>query len=104
MECQHNPTCESVGQHEKRLDFRSKLLGLQFQGAGEKAIETRQRDRKFENVDGPAYQRLKADGIQPNNVDGAHLLEQNMTHPLEAAMGTNLFPWEKKAMAREGMA
>lgn len=84
--------------------FGCKLNGIQFQGAGERAIEVRARDKQFENKDGPAYQRLKKDGIQPNNVDGAALLEANMTHPLEAAMGTNLWDTEKKALVREGLA
>ena len=83
--------------------FGCKLKGIQFQGASERAIDVRRRDRQFENVDGPAYQRLKKDGIQPNNVDGAHKLEQAMVHPLEAAMGGNLFPWERKALVREGL-
>lgn len=91
------------GQHDQTC-FGCKLATVQFTGAGERAMEIRQRDRKFENVDGPAYQRLKADGVQPNNVDGSALLEQCMTHPIEAAMGTNLWPEERKALVREGMA
>ena len=84
------------------LCFRCRVEGVQFAGASERAIDVRQRDRQW-NTDGEAYWRLKKDGIQPNNVDGSAKLEQCMTHPLEAAMGGNLFPWEKKALAREGM-
>lgn len=83
-------------------EYRCRLRGVQFQGASERHYDVRKRDHIFENVDGPAYQRLKKDGIQPNNVDGSHALEQNMVHPLEAAMGGNLFPHELKALAREG--
>lgn len=82
--------------------FAIKLKSIQFAGASERAIDVRKRDRQW-STDGEAYWRLKKDGIQPNNVDGSAKLEQCMTHPLEAAMGTNLFPWEKKALAREGM-
>ena len=96
-------TEEHRGQHwECQPCFAIKVGSVQFAGAGERAIDVRQRDRQW-NVDGEAYWRLKKEGIQPNNVDGSAKLEQCMTHPLEAAMGGNLFPWEKKALAREGM-
>lgn len=82
---------------------RCRYGSLNFGMADERAYQVRKADHQFENVDGPAYWRLKKDGIQPNNIDGSHLLETMMEHPMEAELGTNLLPEEKAALIREGM-
>lgn len=94
-DCPHYPSCGNA--------YRCRLRSVQFQGASERHLDVRKRDKQFENVDGPAYWRLRKDGVQPNNIDGSHLLETMMDHPMEAKLGTNLFPEEKTALLREGM-
>lgn len=54
---------------------------------GVRAINARE---KRWDEDMPAYYRLRKEGLQPRSVDGARMVEQNATDPLEVAVGRPL--------------
>ena len=52
--------------------------------------------------DMPAYKRLRANGLQPKNIDGCAELEKRATDRFEVEMG-HLFSEKEKPAIREGM-
>ena len=98
--CDHEyPPCRDQVDHQARVEYREHLLGIQFEGASEHAIEVRKRDRKLA-VDGAAYRRLRKDGIQPKGVDNSAMLEKAMDHPIEAKLGRSLLSDERDTLKR----
>lgn len=62
--------------------FREHLAGVRFQpsatpsrGGGAHALRTNETEKRWHR-DHDAYRRLRADGVQPEHVDGSARLEQ----------------------------
>lgn len=89
---------EHTGQH---LDcppcFKIKCEGIQFAGASVRAIEVRQRDRRF-NKDAAAYRRLRKEGLQPAHVGGSAIFEAKADHAREIERGKLLRPEIKRIL------
>lgn len=91
------PECGCVGD---KLCFKHKLKTIQFNGKGPTAptLMEKQWDK-----DRPAYQRLRANGLQPRSIKGSAALEQRATTQTEVEMG-HIFPKEVLSRVEEGMA
>jgi hypothetical protein len=58
------------------------------------------REEAFEK-DGPAYKRLRANGVQPRGIDGAAVVEQMANSVLEVEMGRSLGTAQDQRRAQE---
>ena len=79
--------------------FGCRVGSAQFLSMAPQAAEARSRERQF-SKDSAAYRRLRAQGIQPNHVDGSAMAEKMATHPIEIEIGRDLHPTERKALVR----
>lgn len=72
IKCLHTPACMTTEQHESRVLYREKLLGVQFQGidAHEHRVIDRSRTRDMD-----AYQRQRKAGLQPAHIFGTAEVE-----------------------------
>lgn len=71
-------------------------------GGGE-AVATNDREARWQK-DMPAYKALRAQGIQPRQIDGAHELTAKATDRFEVEIGHVLKTKEQRESAKEGMA
>lgn len=76
-------TC-GCNEHKKIVCFKHKLRSIQFSGRG-KSPQTQMESQW--NRDRPAYQRLRAQGLQPKSVKGSAELEQRANSQVEIEMG-----------------
>src|ERR1700722_17172411 len=76
------------------LCFYHKLRTIQF--GGTKRSPQSLMESRWEK-DMPAYQRLRANGIQPKSIDGCAKLESSANSQLEVEMGDVLAPLAKES-------
>lgn len=79
--CLHVPLCICADEHEERLAFREKLLGIQFQGL--EAQARRDKDTSLD-MDLHAYKSLRDQGVQPAHVFGSAEIAAGASTKFEA--------------------
>lgn len=69
-------------------DYRTHVQGVRIGGF---PTQTTLTERQWDK-DMPAYKRLVQDGLQPRQIDGAALAEQNAVHEKEIELGRAIDP------------
>lgn len=82
------------------LCFKHKLKTIQFNGKG-KGPKTQEEARWAKDM--PAYARLRANGLQPKQINGCAELETRAKSQTEVEMG-HIFPKDVLPKVEEGMA
>lgn len=77
------PAC-GCNERRGRICFYHKLRTIQFGGRG-KSPQTQMESRWAKDM--PAYQRLRANGLQPPHIEGCAKLESTANSQLEIEMG-----------------
>ena len=94
-------SCHVTWGEEACSCFRCKLRSIQWGPVNDVAPQTLM-ERRWEQ-DMPAYARLRADGLQPRQIDGSHRLEQSMNEgQIDIDLGHLLSP-DQYSQARECM-
>lgn len=69
-------------------DYRTHIRGISI---GSFPTPVTEKERKWEK-DMRSYKSLRRDGLQPKQIDGSYVVEQNANHKREVEMGRPLTP------------